>query len=154
MKKLKCKRLDKPIAPVPKITPEEEREIDYEICWCIEKLEGMLSKNISDKEKKQCQRSLKILSNPETPLISKRQVMRQQFGDYKKVIAKDKNSGLKYDIKFKKTETSLKSTFIRKHQVHDGTKGSNEVSLECEKKISGIPLSDNSFRFNFGNNFS
>lgn len=143
-----------PISSPTELTPEEAQQLDLEICWCIEELENLMSKKTNDKQKKETETCLNILRNPEAPLIKKRQVMRQQFGDYKKKISdheeKRKNSKTNNSVNIQSVIPNKNSVFIKKHQKQDNL----DCALSDDRKTDvnssfHFKPSDNTFKFNF-----
>lgn len=140
-----------PSAPNVDLSPEDAQKLDYEICWCIEELENLMAKKSSDKQKKEQEMCLKILKNPEASLIKKRQVMRQQFGDYRQKISESKTkrnvSSNTSTVNIDKVP-SINSVFIRKHQKLNEVNGENNCD-ELKSNTFSFKPSDNSFKFNF-----
>ena len=59
--------------------------------WCVEQLEVGISnsKKPDSKQSQEAMKLLKVLRNPTAPLIKKRQVMRNAFGDYRKKMEQE-----------------------------------------------------------------
>lgn len=167
-KKIQPKTFGPPQIVSPKLTPEEEQQFDYDICCCIEELEMILSRSPTEKQRRLAEVSLKILKNPAETFIKKKQVMRQQFGDYKKKFEGKKKeviSSLKSNkVLFKCSEPPSNSVFVRKHSRKINDSGNLELnSADVELTHSTVKIknlhmneentvqlvSDNSFRFNF-----
>jgi len=66
-------------------------QLHKEISWCVEQLRmGIYCLKPTTKQAKESERVLKILTSTKAPLVKKRQVMHQTFGDYrKKILAED-----------------------------------------------------------------
>lgn len=140
-----------PSTPNVDLSPEDAQKLDYEICWCIEELENLMAKKSNDKQKKEQELCLRILKSPETPLIKKRQVMRQHFGDYRQKISESKTKRNVHSnvstVNIDKAP-SVNSVFIRKHQKLNEINGESNDVIEKSTAFSFKP-SDNSFKFNF-----
>ncbi|XP_064598760.1 uncharacterized protein LOC135465450 [Liolophura sinensis] len=69
-------------------SPQELAEqFERELCWCIEQLElGLSTKAPDSRQAREAVKVLRVLRNPKTLLVKKRQVMRVTFGDYRKKI--------------------------------------------------------------------
>ena len=58
--------------------------LDDDIKWCIAQLEmAVVSKSVTKKQKEESIKYIKLLESSRTPVPRKRQIMRQNFGDYK-----------------------------------------------------------------------
>ena len=58
--------------------------IEDDIKWCIAQLEmAVVSKSVTKKQKEENVKYIKLLQSSRTPVPRKRQIMRQNFGDYK-----------------------------------------------------------------------
>ncbi|XP_033763134.1 UPF0488 protein C8orf33 homolog [Pecten maximus] len=96
-----------------------EEQFIRELHWCVEQLHlGLETQNPDSKQAREAQKMLKILCSDKAPVIKKRQVMRNAFGDYRlKMLNAEKKSA----AKLKKTKmTSIpdssgyKSVFYKK----------------------------------------
>lgn len=161
-KKIHPKSLVQSQVELPKLTVEEEQQLDYHICCAIEELKTLLMKKPTEKQKKLAEMSLRILTNPAETFIKKKQVLRQQFGDYKqKFDSQKKQLSLSLNsnkIEFKNVNIPDSSVFIKK--VKDCSEKANYLKREnsennCEEEITDsknnfiFNVSDNTFRFNF-----
>ncbi|XP_060073758.1 UPF0488 protein C8orf33 homolog [Ylistrum balloti] len=132
-----------------------EDQFIRELHWCVEQLHlGLETQNPDSKQAREAQKMLKILCSDKAPVIKKRQVMRNAFGDYRqKMLNAEKKSAAKLK-KSKMTPTmesnGQKSVFYRKsaskqynNQSSDGTSMLTNQQLE---KITPQPSSmgDNS----------
>ena len=58
--------------------------LEDDIKWCIAQLEmAVVSKSVTKKQKEESIKYIKLLQSSRTPVPRKRQIMRQNFGDYK-----------------------------------------------------------------------
>ena len=58
--------------------------LEDDIKWCIAQLEmAVVSKSVTKKQKEESIKYIKLLESSRTPVPRKRQIMRQNFGDYK-----------------------------------------------------------------------
>jgi len=58
--------------------------LEDDIKWCIAQLEmAVVSKSVTKKQKEESIKFIKLLQSSKTPVPRKRQIMRQNFGDYK-----------------------------------------------------------------------
>ena len=58
--------------------------LEDDIKWCIAQLEmAVVSKSVTKKQKEESIKYIKLLQSSKTPVPRKRQIMRQNFGDYK-----------------------------------------------------------------------
>ncbi|XP_074961972.1 UPF0488 protein C8orf33 homolog isoform X4 [Phalacrocorax aristotelis] len=81
-------------AKAPQGTFQDELE------WCISQLEAnLLCLNPTPKQAEEAQHVLKILYSHETPLVKKRQVMNDVFGDYHLKMAEDQKNMKKAGVK-------------------------------------------------------
>nr|CAB3227192.1 UPF0488 protein C8orf33 homolog [Phallusia mammillata] len=145
-----------------------DEQLQKEINWCVEQLRmGVFTLKASEKQVQNSERILKILTSTKAPLVKKRQVMHQTFGDYRKKIQeterKWEKDALKQrgDFKIKtKTATGGQGQFLH---VSNSAQGAVKQTA-AKQEISHIPnmenkvelqdtqsesLSDNMFRFNF-----
>lgn len=81
--KMKDKSTKQPAGPSKDdINPGSTLEDD--IRWCIAQLEmAVVSKSVTKKQKEESIKYIKLLESSRTPVPRKRQIMRQNFGDYK-----------------------------------------------------------------------
>ena len=166
-KKIRPKTFGPAQLELPKLTPEEEQQLDYDVCCCIEELENLLIKNPTERQKKLAEVSLKILKNPSESFIKKKQVMRQQFGDYRKKFENKKKDVLTNlncnKASFKAQDSHANSIFVKKFKHKNITNDESkkitnnlksvehvkENNLVCSDNTFHFSASDNSFRFNF-----
>lgn len=134
-----------------------------ELCWCIQELESGLSKlNVNDgkeasqKEKQiyNITKSLNVLKSHTAPLIKKRQVMRNSFGDYRAKMAEEEK-------KFKKQVSSVKFVtnkniiqraeksciFVKK--ARSNTKKKDTLDPENNEQSNDSKSPSEPFKFNF-----
>ena len=58
--------------------------LEDDVKWCIAQLEmAVVSKSVTKKQKEESIKYIKLLQSSRTPVPRKRQIMRQNFGDYK-----------------------------------------------------------------------
>ena len=74
--------------------------LEDDIKWCIAQLEiAVVSKSVTKKQKEESIKYIKLLQSSKTPVPRKRQIMRQNFGDYKQKMRErpllDNDIGLK-----------------------------------------------------------
>lgn len=78
-------RSTKQSTSVPKddINPDSST-LENDVKWCIAQLEmAIVNKSIPKKQKEESMKYIKLLQSSKTPVPRKRQIMRQNFGDYK-----------------------------------------------------------------------
>lgn len=133
---------------------------EVELKWCVEQLELELSsKKCSQKQFESVSRALKVLTNPNAPLIKKRQLMRASFGDYRQKM-KEEEVKFKRDIKKINVYTvgskGQKGMFIKKCASQQNctqevtfNPDSNVPSSDSENSSFSFKKSDNSFTFDF-----
>lgn len=153
-----------PVLPEQKeLTPEEIRLLDFEVCWCVEELEKISLKG--PKQSDEANAAIKTLKSPNVPVIRKRQIMRKFFGDYKRKVGNslDKTKTKHVDAKFTESSSSelpwvkkelglreepAKPFFFNFPQPEKSEPENKEDAVD-EPTYIKIPLSDNSFKFNF-----
>lgn len=134
--------------------------LEDDIKWCIAQLEmAVVSKSVPKKQKEESMKYIKLLQSSKTPVPRKRQIMRQNFGDYKQKMRE--RPLLDDDITLKVADSELMEsagTFHRKGTkfqptcvsdqqgaVGGGVEHSNGHSLrDLCKELEGT-----SFTFNF-----
>lgn len=85
----------------------DDAKLHKELNWCIEQLRlGLMTQKSSSKQVQESIRLIKVLSSSSAPLVKKRQIMRQTFGDYRKKIAEEEKRWQK------ETERLQKKAFI------------------------------------------
>ncbi|XP_011177176.2 UPF0488 protein CG14286 [Zeugodacus cucurbitae] len=121
IKKPKSFQKPPPLVAPRRETPENEAQIELELCWCVQQLEnalnsGKLSQKIADDTVK----NIKVLKSSTAPLVKKRQVMKAALGDYRaKMKEEEKKMALAAkQIKFTQTiEANKKSSFLKKAAI-------------------------------------
>lgn len=107
--------------PTPSVDPAEVQErFQMELAWCIQKLEESLnSKKLNQKQTEDTLKTLKVLASKTQPLIKKRQLMRQTFGDYRaKMVEDEKKFALDPNsFRFRGQPSGSKSYFVKKAAV-------------------------------------
>ncbi|KAM6121613.1 UPF0488 protein C8orf33 homolog isoform 2-T2 [Phoenicopterus ruber ruber] len=116
-----------------------------ELEWCIAQLEAdLLRLSPTPKQAEETQHILEVLRSTETPLVKKRQVMNDVFGDYRLKMAEDQKSMEKADMKPGDVEVQ-QSNGQASDRVVPG-KQSDQIS---EAKPKWFTSSDDSFRCDF-----
>uniref|UniRef100_U5EZN2 Protein aael aael001955 aedes aegypti n=1 Tax=Corethrella appendiculata TaxID=1370023 RepID=U5EZN2_9DIPT len=159
---------------------DSSQTFQLELYWCIHKLEESFSSaHLQQNPKKadDTRKLINILKSSTQPIIKKRQIMRQTFGDYRsKMTEEEKTLALDPSaIKFTKPTTTTsesKSHFIKKSSIlseenknfkfnfkideDKSVENADKMETDDEKekvktnvKYATIQPSDNSFRFNF-----
>jgi hypothetical protein len=199
--KLKSHKSKPKLEPLPFQTPaststapvQEESSFEEELYWCINKLEQSLeSGKLNPKQGKfeinlwenilsninlyfiveDTRKSIKILKSPNQPIIKKRQLMRNTFGDYRKKKNEEKLKELDTSkFKIKTTNPSKQSYFVKKTAIVNGEKNfkfnfdinqleglnltneavntTDDMNVKAAENIITLAPSDNGFRFNF-----
>ncbi|XP_060552561.1 UPF0488 protein CG14286-like isoform X2 [Ruditapes philippinarum] len=104
---------------LPDNCEEMKAKFEQELIWCIEQLQlGLDTSNPNSKQAIEGTKALKILLSSKAPMIKKRQVMRNTFGDYRKKMAemehKSTIAARKGKITSAETKNMQKSTFFKK----------------------------------------
>lgn len=69
------------------MSAEKEEELKKHLSWCVDEIVlGLKSKKPNSKQFGECAKILKVLTSSKAPVVKKRQLMRQTFGDYRKKI--------------------------------------------------------------------
>lgn len=69
------------------MSAEKEEELKKHLSWCVDEIVlGLKSKKPNSKQFDECAKILKVLTSSKAPVVKKRQLMRQTFGDYRKKI--------------------------------------------------------------------
>ncbi|XP_043945250.1 uncharacterized protein LOC122816488 isoform X2 [Protopterus annectens] len=116
-----------------------------ELEWCIRQLElGLLQHNASSKQVQEAQFTLKVLRSQKAPMVKKRQVMKQVFGDYRQLMTKERQ----------KAERLAKKPMKAQIKHGDSKSSGSVIYKKCMSENSESPRelftsSDNSFQFNF-----
>lgn len=155
IKKPKSFQKPPPLVAPRRETPENEAQIELELCWCVQQLEnalnsGKLSQKIADDTVK----NVRVLKSSTAPLVKKRQVMKAALGDYRaKMKEEEKKMALAAkQIKFTQTiEANKKSSFLKKaafiqtgkeFRFNFSTPNVDDVSESTENDLSGIKSLD------------
>ena len=65
-------------------TTEPDTDLAAEVLWCVQHIEMILNQGkLGEKKTKEARISRKLLKNPDTLLLKKRQAMRNSCGDYR-----------------------------------------------------------------------
>ena len=118
--------------------------------WCVKQLELSLeSGKLNERRTAEVKRSLRILRNPDTPLIKLRQVMRTSFGDYRTKMAAEEKSAKLDDSRAKimpgvvstsnSSGSSVKVNFIKKAAAKTTTTNAAAAG-GCEVAGTGTPF--------------
>ena len=133
--------------------------LEDDIKWCIAQLEmSVVSKSVPKKQKEESMKYIKLLQSGKTPVPRKRQIMRQNFGDYKQKMRE--RPLLDDDITLKVADSELMEsagTFHRKGAkfqptcVNDqqGAVGNVQHSNSHSLRDLCKELESTSFTFNF-----
>ncbi|XP_071146429.1 UPF0488 protein CG14286-like [Mytilus edulis] len=93
-------------------------EFDIELSWCIRQLElGLCNQKPDSRQAAEAIKVLKILRSDKSPLVKKRQAMRNTFGDYRQKIKEEEKKNATKMKKLKVTPVlteSNKSVFYKK----------------------------------------
>ncbi|XP_076086277.1 uncharacterized protein LOC143056949 [Mytilus galloprovincialis] len=93
-------------------------EFDIELSWCIRQLElGLCNQKPDSRQAAEAIKVLKILRSDKSPLVKKRQAMRNTFGDYRQKIKEEERKNATKMKKLKVTPVSTesnKSVFYKK----------------------------------------
>ena len=146
---------------------DAENQFQLELCWCIQQYENSLQrKNLPKNVTMEIEKSMRLLMSNTVTLVRKRQIMRNEFGDYRAKMAKDLKVHGNYVSNAKFCTPSEKivkrSVFIKKAAASAGIEhtvisnkefenGSNESGKGSEKKTfcMNTPSSGVPFKFNF-----
>lgn len=141
---------------------EVKNQFELELCWCIQHLEASLaSGKLQKKQTQDAIQYLNSLKNNTVPLIKKRQIMRNTFGDYRQKMVEDerKLSRIVSTVKFTSpVMISKKSLFIKKAIQHDiqgpqkqidGHKIRDTLSVDTKRVMVDIDRIQTPFQFNF-----
>lgn len=116
-----------------------------ELEWCIRQLElGLLQRNASSKQVQDAQFALKVLRSQKAPMVKKRQVMKQVFGDYRQLMTKEHQRAEKMARKhmkahIKKGDFKNSGSVIYKKCASENSESRRDVFIS----------SNSSFQFNF-----
>lgn len=122
-------------------------KFEQELVWCIEQLQlGLETQNPTSRQAVEAEKALKILLSAKAPMIKKRQVMRNTFGDYRKKMAemeRKSSAAVKKGVISPAVSKNLqKSTFFKKSgskSVDSGQTipdGSDELKIKNQSTIS------------------
>ncbi|CAG2253153.1 unnamed protein product [Mytilus edulis] len=85
-------------------------EFDIELSWCIRQLElGLCNQKPDSRQAAEAIKVLKILRSDKSPLVKKRQAMRNTFGDYRQKIKEEEKKNATKMKKLKVTPVSTES---------------------------------------------
>jgi len=127
---------------------EKQLELQKHVCWCIDEVSfGLLTKSPTAKQVEQGHKLLKVLGSSKTPLVKKRMLMQQRFGNYRKKIELEEikwhketlNLMKKQGFNSNKTPKGTKYRFAAKKRILNGN--------NCE--LSSLTINENIFLFNF-----
>lgn len=148
----KKKRKPKPSPPIQTSTSNDRDDIcvdkrpsiDDELEWCIKQLEiGLLRPKITSDQKREAQQLIKKLSSTKTPLPRKRQLMHNQFGNYRQKMKEQPLPVTKPPSLWKATATSSTSSSSDDAVSNTGTFYKRTSSKSTPSTC------DQSFAFNF-----
>ncbi|XP_015603718.1 UPF0488 protein CG14286 [Cephus cinctus] len=141
---------------------EAENQFELELCWCIQQLQiELASGKLPEKQMHDMDKIVNILKSNSAPIVKKRQVMRNTFGNYREKMAQDEKKFRKQvsNVKFtNSTDAEMKSVFLRKASAvdkvsteHDeGTVVYPEKTPKLQiKGLSSVDSTESSFKFNF-----
>ncbi|XP_076264441.1 UPF0488 protein CG14286 [Rhynchophorus ferrugineus] len=157
--------------PTTGLSPEQERQFETELCWCIQQLQiGLSSNKLNNKQVQDHTKALNTLMSNTAPLVKKRQIMRLSFGDYRAKMITEEKKAKALSFKVSTSKASKKSLFLKKAMATSGSDfkfdfpvpTTNIDDIEEKTDETNKPLrqfiknsvfngSDNSFRFNFVN---
>ncbi|KAF8791183.1 UPF0488 protein CG14286-like [Argiope bruennichi] len=103
-----------------------------ELYWCQRHLEEkLIAKRVSPREAQSILKSLKLLSNPKTPFIKKRQVMRLTCGDYRQAMQKQVKEieNLIHDCELDHVENNSSGRVLRKAAASSNETESREPAF-------------------------
>ncbi|CAH1775189.1 unnamed protein product [Owenia fusiformis] len=141
-------------------------KFELEVLWCINQLElGVQNSKGGPKQVQSSLKLIKVLRNPKTPMVKKRQVMNKTFGDYRKKMADEQK---KYGSSVKKmsinpiSSKSAQSTYYKRStqkpdsNISESDKetpvqNSINLAIEMDKPNSSYNYEPPSkeFKFNF-----
>ncbi|KAM3144918.1 hypothetical protein pb186bvf_002923 [Paramecium bursaria] len=86
-KKLQQEQNKQLMAQVEEQVKDVVKEGDEELIWCIKQLKlGLLDKNLSPQQLQESTEVISLLESDKQPMIKKRLIMKQIFGDYRKLM--------------------------------------------------------------------
>ncbi|XP_017461967.1 PREDICTED: UPF0488 protein CG14286 [Rhagoletis zephyria] len=110
-----------PLVAPRRESPENEAQMELELCWCVQQLENALnSGKLSQKVADDTAKTLRILKSSNSPFVKKRQAMKAALGDYRgKMKEEERKMALAAkQIKFTQTiEANKKSSFLKKSAI-------------------------------------
>lgn len=134
---------------------EFEKEIQFktELSWCKNYLSEQFKKAKTDRQKESLIKAFKILNNEKSSFISKRQVMSQYCGDYRKMIADEISCSLNsFNCRIQNMSKILKSMDKNSNCDNDN----NLVRYKFIRKCNKLPInsqllgeSSMNFKLNF-----
>lgn len=89
--------------------------LEVELSWCLEQLTlSLQTGKLTQKQEDETLKTMKILESSKTPVIKKRQVMRNKFGDYRSKMSQEEKS-YKIGVSIKdKSNKNYNSKFLKK----------------------------------------
>jgi len=126
-----------PIANAASITDTAISTLEDDIAWCVAQLEMAIGgKTVSKQQKEEMLKYIKLLQSSKIPVPRKRQIMRQNFGDYKRKMRERPLSSVSTKLKIADSKhISSAGNFHRK-----STKFSTCVDDKLSP-VSGDPIS-------------
>lgn len=147
------------------LNPEAEDRFELELCWCVQQLEASLATGkLQEKQAQELGKHLHTLRSNSAPLIKKRQIMRNTFGDYRQKMAEDERKLNKTVSSVRFTSTAAmdkKSIFIKKATSHSDRslqefqkqtddRETQDQSASAKQSASvGVNRTQTPFKFNF-----
>nr|CAD7569454.1 unnamed protein product [Timema californicum] len=78
--------------PQVELSNEAAQQVEKELCWCILQLQtSLILHKMTPKQAQDISHTINILKSPTAPLVKKRQIMRNTFGDYRAKMAEEEN---------------------------------------------------------------
>ncbi|XP_018399427.1 PREDICTED: UPF0488 protein CG14286 [Cyphomyrmex costatus] len=145
------------------LDPEAEDRFELELYWCIQQMEASLAVGkLQEKQVQELSKQLHSLKSNTAPLVKKRQIMRNTFGDYREKMAEDERKFSKTvsTVKFTgSTSAEKKSIFIKKatgFRIQNSNKQTDDHRTQntlqnTERAICNIYSNriETPFKFNF-----
>lgn len=120
--------------PTNDIDPVSTLEDD--IRWCIAQLEmAAVSKNVTKKQKEESVKYIKLLQSSKTPVPRKRQIMRQNFGDYKQKMRERPLTDS--DVTLKVADSELRESAGRFHRKSTKYQQTNSCVSDEQGAVGG-----------------
>ncbi|VDI49864.1 forkhead box protein L [Mytilus galloprovincialis] len=93
-------------------------EFDIELSWCIRQLElGLCNQKPDSRQAAEAIKVLKILRSDKSPLVKKRQAMRNTFGDYRQKIKEEEKKNATKMKKLKILKSLKPEQFNKKNKI-------------------------------------